>query len=162
MATTTQPTYGVPVSLPCTLVGLASDTNLLAGRQSGQIDNSGSVSIDVLLGGTIATTGTPIAAKAIEIWVWGSWDAGGHRTAGAGAVDANLTLPTVGVKQLMAQALIIATDAVVRTYSFGPISVAKLFGGTMPSRWGVFVVHNTGTPLGAAALAFTPVQYVNA
>jgi hypothetical protein len=37
------------------------------------------------------------------------------------------------------------------TYFFLPISVAQLFGGSMPKYWGCFVAHNTGVNLNSTA-----------
>lgn len=162
MTTTTKPSYGTATSIACTTTSLASDANLLAGRQSAQVDNTADLAVDALLGGTIATAGTPTANTQIELWLWGSWDGGTTRSAGAGASDANLSLATLGVKNLMALAAVITqTDATARTYNVGPISVAQCFGGVMPDHWGFFVVQNTGTTLGATSLKYTPVNYQN-
>jgi hypothetical protein len=161
---TVKPLYGTPAAIGITTTALASDVNLLAGRQSDQVDNESSVlAMDAILGGTVATTGTPTTNTVIEVWLWGSWDSGTTRTSAAGTADANLSMPSVGAKYLMALAVVInQTDTTARTYSFGPLSVAKAFGLEVPpDRWGVFVVHNTGTTLGATALTYTPVQYQN-
>lgn len=155
---TVKPLYGTPAAIAITTTALASDANLLAGRQSNEVVND---AIDAVLGGTVATTGTPTANTVIEIWLWGTWDDGTTRSAGAGAVDANFAPATIGEKYLMKPAEVIhQTDTTARTYEFGPISVEKTFG-VMPERWGVFVVHNTGATLGATTLTHTPVQYQN-
>ena len=45
-----------------------------------------------------------------------------------------------------------ATDATTdRVYHFGPVSVASAFGGVMPVKFVVFVVHNTAVALNATA-----------
>jgi len=36
-----------------------------------------------------------------------------------------------------------------RDYFFGPVSVAQLFGGSLPKFWGVFVAHDTAVALNA-------------
>lgn len=163
MTTTVKPAYGSSTSITCTTTSLASDTNLLAGRQSTVVDNeTTTLAIDAILGGTIATTSTPTADRTIEVWLFGSWDGGTTYTAGAGSADANLSLATPGFKVLMALAQVILTDATARTYTLGPISVRQAFGmDVLPDRWGVFIVHNTGQTLGATALKYRPVNLQN-
>lgn len=160
--TAIKPSYGSATTIACTTTSLASDTSLLAGRQSAQVDNTADLAVDALLGGTIATTGTPTTGTTIEVWLWGSYDNGTTRSAAAGTSDANFSPATQGVKLMMAHALTINQDnTTARTHTFGPVSVAACFGGTMPDHWGVFIVHNTGTTLGATALKYMPVQYQN-
>lgn len=162
MTTTVKPHYGTPTAITCTTTSLGSSSSLLAGRQSAQIDNTADLAVDALLGGTIATTGTPTAGGVIEVWLFGSWDGGTTRTAGMGTSDANITPSTVSDKVLLAPAITLQQDnTTARTFTFGPISVAEAFGGVMPDHWGVFIVHNVGTTLGATALKYTPVQYDN-
>jgi hypothetical protein len=163
--TTLKPSYVSPVSLTITTGSLASDANLLAGRQSNIANNSSDLAVDSLVGGAIAAPGSaPTAGTFIEVWLFGSWNGGTTYTAGAsGSGDANLSLATTGVKQLMSRvALISQTDTTARAYDFGPCSVAQAFGGTMPDHWGVFIVHDLGVTLGATTLQYAPVQYTNA
>lgn len=157
---TVKPLYGSSASLTITLNSLATDSNLLAGRQSTEIDNATDLALDALVGGVIATSSTPTANTVIEVWVFASWDGGTTRTASAGASDAALSPATIGVKNLMALAAVInQTDTTARSYSFGPFSVAALFGA-MPETWGVYVVHNTGQNLNSSgnSISYTPVQ----
>lgn len=158
-----KPSYGATQTITITTNGLVSDTNLLAGRQSAQVDNETSLlAADALLGGEIPTSGTPTTNTVIEVWVWGSWDGGTTRTAGAGTTDAAFSPGSTGVKNLMALATVIhQSDATARSYFFGPISVAQLFGGRLPDRWGVYVVHNTGQNLGTGTIKYRPVQDQN-
>lgn len=139
-----------------------TDANLLAGRQSAVVNNTTDLAVDAILGGTIADTSTITANTVIELWLFGSWDNGTTYSAGMGAGDANVSPATLGVKRLMALALVIdLTDTTARTYTIGPISVAQAFGGTMPDHWGFYVVQNSGQTLGATTLKYTPVQYTN-
>ena len=47
-----------------------------------------------------------------------------------------------------------------RTYWFAPVSVAALFGGTLPKYWGAFITHNTGVNLNSTGtnhvISYTP------
>lgn len=162
--TTLKPSYGSATSLTITTGSLASDSNLLAGRQSNVANNTSDLAVDSIVGGAIAAPGSaPNGGTFIEVWLFGSWNNGTTYTAGAGASDANLSLATTGVKQLMSRVASIAqTDTTARAYDFGPVSVASAFGGSMPDHWGVFIVHDLGVTLGATTLQYTPLQYTNA
>lgn len=141
--------YGSVVTHTITLASLASDTNLIAGRQGTVIDNSASPPVDAQVGGKVTTGTSPTAGRVIEIWAFGSYD-GTTYSAGAGATDANFS-PT-GEKSQMRLLAVIDTDATSNhTYEWGPFSVAAAFGGTVPAKWGVFIVHNTGVNLNATA-----------
>ncbi|HEY3910390.1 MAG TPA: hypothetical protein VGM07_10905 [Stellaceae bacterium] len=163
--TTLKPSYGTPTAITITTSSLASDANLLAGRQSSIVNNTSDLAVDSVVGGTISAPGSaPTAGTFIEVWLFGSWDGGTSFSGGASSGgDANLSLATTGTKQLLSRgALIGQTDTTARAYEIGPVSVAQAFGGTMPDHWGVFIVHDLGVTLGAAALKYTPIQYTNA
>ena len=150
MATAT-PIFGTVQTLTITLASLATDANLLVGRQSTVIDQKDvDDAIDVLIGGKITTGTTPTAAKQIEVWAFASFDDTTFN-AGAGATDAAMTV-TAESKTLMRLLTIIPTHATSDTaYAFGPFSLAQAFGGFIPVQWGVYVVHNTGVNLNATA-----------
>lgn len=146
---TIRPTYGSPVTHTIGLASLASDTNLIAGRQGTVIDNSGSPLMDALVGGKVTTGTSPTTARVIEIWSFGTYD-GTVYSAGAGASDINFS-PT-GEKAQMRLLTVIDTDGTSNhTYEWGPISVAAAYGGIMPAKWGIFAVHNTGVNLNSTA-----------
>jgi hypothetical protein len=160
--TTLKPSYGSATAITCTTTSLTSDTNLLAGRQSNVVNNTSDLGVDVIIGGTIATTSTPTANTVIEFWLFGSWDNGTTYSAAAGGGDGNFSPATIGSKNLMSLAAVISqTDTTARTYTLGPISVGQMFGGVMPDHWGFYVVHNTAQTLGATTMKYTPIQYVN-
>lgn len=166
MATILKPSYGSTQTMTISLASLASDTTLLAGRESTAIDNTSELSIDALLGGLIKTAGSLTADRVIEIWVYASWDNATDYTGAATGSDANLTFASLGTKNMARLAEVISmTDTTARTYKFGPISVAQLFGGSMPDHWGIFVVHSTGAALSATAgdhvIKYRPLQLTN-
>lgn len=161
---TVTPTPGSPVTLTITLASLATDATLIAGRQSTVVDHTGALIADALVGGKVTTGTTPTTAKVIEIWAFGTYD-GTTYTAGAGAADANFS-PT-GEKTLMRLLASIDTDATSNhTYEWGPVSLADIFGGFLPLKWGVFVVHNTGVNLNSTGsnheIKYTPYTIVTA
>ena len=165
MATAT-PVYGTPTALTCTIASLATDANLLVGRESTAVDQKDvDDAIDVLLGGKITTGTTPTAAKQIEIWLYGSYD-DTEFSASAAGTDGALTV-TAETKTLLRLFTIIPTNATSdNPYKFGPYSVAQCFGGTLPVQWGVWIVHNTGVNLNSTAgnheLVRFPVKYESA
>jgi hypothetical protein len=156
--------YATPITLTITLASLASDTNLIAGRISTAVDNSTNGYVDFLVGGKVTTGTSPTNARQIEVWAYGSYD-GVTYSAGAGGTDANFS-PT-GEKSLMRLLQIIPTDGTSNhTYEWGPCSIAQAFGGTTPSKWGIYMVHNTAVALNATTanheVKATPVKYVSA
>lgn len=150
-------------SLTITVASLASDSNLLAGRQSTVVDNTTTKYIDALVGGKLMTGTSPTADRAIEVWAWGTYD-GTTYTAGMGASDANKTV-TAKRKLLLGLLQSIPTSSTSdNPYEWGPRSVARALGlSQLPRAWGVFVVHNTGVNLNATGgnheIKFTGVHF---
>lgn len=164
MSTTLTPSYGNAATLTCTLASLASDTNLIAGRQSTVADNTSDLAVDAMVGGKVTTGTSPTASKQIEVWAFATYD-GTTYSAGAGASDANFS-PGAGEKNLMSLLTVMPTDNVSNhTFEWGPYSIARAFGGTMPSKWGIFIVHNTGVNLNSTGgnheIKYTPVKYLS-
>lgn len=162
--TTASISYGTSTALTHTLASLASDTNLIAGRESNSQDNTSDLAIDALVGGKITTGTSPTAARQIEVWLSGSYDG---TTYGAGATGADANFSPTGEKFQLALLTIIPTDSTSNhTYEWGPFSVAQAFGGVMPKKWNCFVVHNTGVNLNATGgnheTKYTTVKYTSA
>jgi hypothetical protein len=161
--TTATPLYGTTTAMTITLASLASDTNLVAGRQSTVAANGTDDAIDALVGGKVTTGTTPTASKQIEVWLFGSYDDTEY-SAGAGASDANLTPDTKTLLKLLT--IIPTVNTSDKAYRWGPFSVAQAFGGVMPENWGVYIVHNTGVNLNATGgnheVHYTPVKYESA
>ena len=144
------------VALTCVLTSLASDTNLLAGRASTAVDNTTNVDLDHLLSGVITTGTSPTVSTTIEVWVYS------YHIITTGTptypdsitgTDANKSMTSTNVKNsaLLRAATLTVDNTTARGYYFAPISIAALFGGTMPPFWGVYVVHNTGVALNSTA-----------
>lgn len=164
MAVTATPVYGSVVTLTMTLASLASDTNLVAGRESVAADNAATdLAIDAEVGGKVTTGTSPTAAKQIEVWLAASFD-GTLYSGGATGADAALTPQA---KTLLKRLDIIPTSSTSnQQYNWGPFSVAQACGGTMPRKWSVFIVHNTGVALHATGgnhtVGYTPIKYQSA
>lgn len=136
-----------------TLASLASDANLLAGRESSAIDNTTNLDLDHLISGNIRLGTTPIVSKSIEVWAFASMKtASGTPTYPdvMDGTDSNETVTSANVKTgYLRQVATMQTDATTgRDFPFGPVSIASLFGG-MPKFYGIFVVHSSGVALDA-------------
>lgn len=145
--------YGSAFTFTITLASLASDTNLVAGRESDAIDNSSNLYVDVLIAGKITTGTGPTADRQIDIFVYAALDTTPTYPDVFDGTDSNETITSANVKNgaiaLLASLRIDVTSD--RTYPLKPTSVASLFGGVMPRNWGLFVVHNTVANLNATA-----------
>jgi hypothetical protein len=162
--TTATPANQTVTTHTITLASLASDTNLVAGREGTAIDNNATEdAIDAMVGGFVSTGTTPTASKQIEIWLAGSYD-GTSYSGGATGSDANLSPQAKSLLRLLQ--IIPTTSTSNQKYTWGPFSVASAFGGCMPRKWSVFIVHNTGVNLNATGsnheVKHTPVKYESA
>lgn len=133
-----------------TLASLATDANLLAGREGTAIDNSSNLYLDYFLSGKITTGTTPTAAKTIEVWVIPEADDSTWPDVFDGT-DSAETVTSTDIKALSgALAAVLPTSATSDiSYPIPKISVASLFGGVCPRKFTVFVTHNTGVNLNA-------------
>jgi hypothetical protein len=161
MAVTVTQNRGTTTAMTITLASLAFSAT--AGRESTAVDNSSTLAVDYDLGGFITTGTTPTAGNLIEVWCYGSYD-GTSYIGGASGTDAALT--PVGTKSLMRliQAIpITGTSNVKYTWQCG--SVANLFGGLMPVKFGIWVLNNTAVNLNATGgnheAKYTAIKYVS-
>ena len=144
--------YVSPSDATITLASLASDTNLLAGRESTAIDNSSNLYLDYLISGKVTTGTSPTTARSIEVWAVGSWDGTNWPDVFDGTESAE-TITSANHKASICRFVAsMSTDSTSdRTYHFGPVSMASVFGGTLPPKFVLFVVHNTAVNLNATA-----------
>lgn len=155
--------YGSSAAVTITLASLASDTNLLAGRESTAIDNTSSKFLDYLVAGRITTGTSPTASRNIEVWCYAQLEDTPTYPDVFDGSDSNETITNVGIKNAVLKlvASIGTTNSSNVAYDFGPVSVASLFGGVVPKRFGFFVVHNTAVNLnstgGNHAIWVTPI-----
>ena len=144
--------YVSPSDATITLASLASDTNLLVGRESNAIDNSANLYLDYLISGKVTTGTSPTTARSIEVWAIGSWDGTNWPDVFDGT-DSAETITSANHKASICRFVAsMSTDSTSdRTYHFGPVSMASVFGGTLPPKFVLFVVHNTAVALNATA-----------
>lgn len=154
--------YGSSSAITITLASLASDTNFLAGRESTEIDNTTNKYLDYLLAGKITSGTTPTASKEIRVYVAALLDDSTWGDVFDGT-DSNETVTNSGIRDsyLKWACTIVPSTTSDIAYPFGPISVRALFGGAMPKKFVVFVVHNTVAALNATGgnhvISITPV-----
>lgn len=162
--TTATPIYGAVSTLPFSTYALAHSSTLDLGRQSAVADNTSSFddAIDAIIGGIVTTSTTASTERQIEVWSFGSWNNGStFSVTGTSTVDASLNVSSM--KTLMKLITIIPTVGGACTYQWGPFSVAQAYGGLLPTKWGIFITHNTGVSTAIAAtghnLSYIPVKF---
>lgn len=148
---TAKQNFVTATDMTITLASLASDTNLLAGREATAIDTRTNGYADYLVSGKITTGTSPTVNRSIEIWFIG-WDGSGWPDVFDGT-DSDETISLSNVKNAICRfcANITITATSNEDYYFGPVSVAQAFGGRLPGQFTVFVVHNAGSALNATA-----------
>ena len=159
---TTTLTYGTPTTLTWGMTNPASDTTLLIGRESTVVDQGTDNFIDVIIGGHFAGPSSGAAAGVIEIYAYGSWDDGTTYTAITTGTDGALTLTATDKERLRLLEVITTTTTASDVYKWGPVSLASVFGGTMPERWGLWGVHDAGGALTTSTTKFTGITYTSA
>ena len=143
--------YGSKTTLTAAVASLASDTNLLAGIESSVIDNSTDGFDDILLSGKSTTGTSPTASRQIEVWAV-AWDGANWPDVFDGTTSGE-TITSSDIKNSICKAVaIMSTNATSdRVYHFTGASLRAAFGGELPSKVVLFVVHNTGVALNATA-----------
>lgn len=133
--------YASSASLTHTLASLAN----AAARESTAIDNTSNLYDDVMLYYAIKlATGTPASNLCINLYLYASVD-GTNYTDNATGTDAALTMrsPT----NLKLAAVINTPTSGALTYKATIPSVATVFGGVIPPKWGVVVENTTNLAL---------------
>jgi hypothetical protein len=144
--------YPAASDLTVTLASLASDTNLLTGRESAVIDNTANLYLDILISGKITAGTSPTASRSIEVWAIGSWDGTNWPDVFDGT-ESTETITSADIKASVCRfvAAMATANTSDRTYHFGPVSLASAFGGTLPPKVVVFITHSTGVNLNSTA-----------
>jgi hypothetical protein len=140
--------YASSADFTITLASLATSSTWVAGREATSVSNTTNKYIDYLLSGSIMTGTTPTVNTRIEVWVVAklndsTWPDVFDGTDSAETTTTRALLESHG--RLAASMTVTATSNVA--YSFSNVSVASLFGGSMPKEFTVFVTHNTAVNL---------------
>lgn len=156
MATLTY-TYATPATLTWGMTNPSSDSTLLIGRESTAVDQGSNNYIDVIIGGHFAGPSSGAAAGRIQVFAYGSWDDGTTWTGINTGTDGALTLTATDKERLFLVESITTTTTNSDVYKWGPISLARVFGGVMPERWGLWGVHSAGGALTTSTTKYTGV-----
>ncbi len=143
--------YAASATITITLASIATSATFVAGAESTIVDNTTSLYTDALVGGKVTVGTTPTINTQIQISVFTPIDSTPTYPDVMDGTDSVETLTSVGVGQgFLKLAAVLNCDSTTsdRAYPFS-FSVAQLFGGVMPSRWGLYVAHNTGVNLNA-------------
>ncbi len=143
-----------------------------------EFDNTTNLYVDVLLGGRVhfdTATGTILAADAFEIYVSAKY-ATGTATSGTGGIDelfnpgdASLTVDVEFNPLNMNLLTVVKPEAttadVEQTYNWGPVSIARVFGGIMPQKFFLTGYNNSTDAVldtGEMVVNAVGVHYTNA
>lgn len=142
--------YASSSAITITLASLGHSTTRVDGRESTAVDNTSNLFLDCLVSGKVTTGTSPTAGRSIEVWVYASEDG----TTYPDVLDGTDSAESLTSENVRNTALKLATSVVIdstsdRTYPIAPFSVAALFGGILPRKWGLFVAHDTAVALNA-------------
>ena len=143
--------YSSQETITAAVASLASDTNLLAGLESSIINNTSTGYDDRLISGKVTTGTSPTASRQIEVWAV-AWDGANWPDVFDGTSSAE-TITSSDIKNAICKpiAILSTNNTSDRTYWFTGVSLKAAFGGTMPEKCVLFIVHNTGVALNATA-----------
>lgn len=149
---TLKPLYGSPATITISPASLATSSSRVAGRESTAVDNSSNRYADALVSGKV-TTGTSPTGGQIDVWVYGQHDDTPTYMDVLDGTDSAETFNDENSRNsAMKLAAVVVPDTTSdQTYWIAPFSVAALFGGVLPKRWGLFIAHSTGVNLNATA-----------
>lgn len=159
--------YSSDTAITFDISSLAGDTDLLAGYECSEIDNTSNRYTDVLvfvkgiLGHAITA---PTVGQLIELYLWGSKESLATTAidtlVGANGSPTTRTLTHLSVKQSLR--LVSAPPVTVATanlkYWIQPFNVATFFDGVVPPFWGLFLTHNHTGALAASQSALFSYQ----
>lgn len=143
MSITIKPSYGG--AKPVTITNLASLSNG-ACRQLPALDNSADLFLDVAIEFAFLLAAGVVTAGKVRIWVYGSISGTIYSTNIDGTDKAYTLEPTNDLTQGAERSCDNYSGATIK--GFIP-SLAGLFNGIMPERWGVIVENASGVAFGA-------------
>jgi hypothetical protein len=133
------------------LNSLATSSNRTAGASSVAVDNTSNKYVDAELSGKIKAGTTPTVNKQIDVWLYAS-DGNDVYPDTLDGTDSAKTITSENVRNSAMKLLTsIRLDSTTdRIYYLRCESVAAVFGGPMPPKWGVFIVHDGVAALNAS------------
>lgn len=163
MATTDKILYAANATITCTLASLASSAS--AGRGCLAVDNSTNLYVDAILTIAVKTSASALANdKACYVYLYGAGADGifNGSSAEAEGTDAAVTLDS---PTNLKGPFPIYCPASSTTYRLVIGSVASVFGGVLPTKWGFVLQNYTGQNLdsteGSHTKDYTGINYTN-
>lgn len=152
---TTKVAYASSASLTITLNSLGNGS----ARESTAIDNSSNLYLDAHVRVSISA-GSVSGAPLVSVYAYGSEDGSVYPDPVTGS-DAAITLENPTVLRL---ATVIPTPTSSKVYESDVISIARLYGGVLPRKWGLVVVNSTGASLAGSnnSASFTGITLTTA
>jgi hypothetical protein len=151
MSTSTyKPAYTASATITIAPENVASSSTFAAGVESTAISNLSNLFADALVSGKWTAGTTPTVNTHVQIWVYAPISDDLTTPAYPDAIDGTSSAETMTSAGVLRGALRLAATLDVdsttsnREYPCAPFSVAALFGGRMPTRWGLYISHNTG------------------
>lgn len=149
-------TSSVAVTITLASLGSGAVGVYTTGRESSVIDNTTNNDVDHILGGQITVGTTITAGRSINVYVAAPISVSSGTPTWPDVLDGTDSAETFtsanvmnGIVKLAAS---MTTDNVNdRPYTFSGVSVATMFGGSLPPYYVVFVAHDSGNPLNATA-----------
>lgn len=145
MSSTVKPLYGTThQTITVTLASLGSGSS----RESTLIDNTTNLYLDALVQAKVKTGSSATSGdKAVYIYAWGTADTSTptYPDTVTGS-DAAITLNSPTQLKLLGAIWCPSTST---TYISEPMSVAALFGGNLPAKWGLVFTNSVGATLDA-------------
>lgn len=126
---------------------VASSSTFVAGVESAVYDNTSNKDVDVLIGGTWTVGTTPTINTQVLVYVFAVRDDAPFYPDVMDGTSSAETITSAGVGAGFLKLAAVGTvDATTsnRVYDLGVFSVASLFGGVCPLKFGLFITHNTG------------------
>lgn len=143
------------VSLTLTLASLAANSAgvFTAGRESTAVDNTTNLDLDHLVSGKITTGTSPTVSRFINVYAYAPISVASGTPTYPDVLDGTDSDETITSTNVMNNSVRLVASIAIdntsnRTYYFGPVSIATLFG-EMPPFWGIFVAHDTAVALNA-------------
>lgn len=144
--------------LTISLASLASGSAgvYTTGRESAAVDNTSNEDLDHLVSGIVTTGTSPTASRAINIYAYANISSSSGTPTYPDVLDGTdsdetFTSANVMLSAVRLVASITTDNTSNRAYYFGPVSIASLFGGSLPKFWGVFVAHDSVVALNSTA-----------
>lgn len=155
--------YSTNTTITCTIASLGSSAT--AGRSCVAVDNSTNLYMDAILTIAVKTSASGLANdKSCYVYIYGSGADGVFNGSSAEAQGTDIAV-TLDSPTNMKGPFIIYCPASSVTYR-GVLSIASVFGGAMPYKWGFVLQNYTGQSLDSTAgnhlAEYTGITYTSA